>query len=85
MSRVTVGKWGNNLAIRVPLDIAVVTGLTDGEQVDIQAKDGDLVIHRPVAHARADAKKAADELLKRTGGPMLGRLSIRDFIDEGRR
>ncbi|MCA0201146.1 MAG: AbrB/MazE/SpoVT family DNA-binding domain-containing protein [Proteobacteria bacterium] len=85
MSRVTVGKWGKSLAIRVPLDIASASGLSEGEEVEIQSKDGDLVIHRPEAHARADALKAAQELLERTGGPTLGGLSIRDLINEGRR
>ena len=85
MSRVTVGKWGKNLAIRVPFEIAAASGLSEGEVVDIEARDGDLVVHRPAAHARADAQKAAQELLDRRGGPSLGGLSIRDLIDEGRR
>lgn len=85
MSRVTVGKWGKNLAIRVPFDIATASGLSEGEEVEIQSKDGDLVIHRPSAHARADALKAAEELLERRGGPSLGGLSVRDLINEGRR
>lgn len=85
MSRVTVGKWGKNLAIRVPFEIATATGLGEGEEVEIEAKDGDLVIHRPVAHARADAQKAAEELLKRRKGHSLAGLSVRDLINEGRR
>lgn len=85
MSRVTVGKWGKNLAIRVPFELAETSGLSEGEEVEIEAKDGDLVIHRPTAHARADAQKAAQELLARRGGPSLGGLSVRDLINEGRR
>lgn len=85
MSRVTVGKWGKNLAIRVPFEIATTSGLSEGEEVEIEAKDGDLVIHRPAAHARGDAQKAAQELLQRRGGPNLSGLSIRELIDEGRR
>jgi antitoxin component of MazEF toxin-antitoxin module len=85
MSRVTVGKWGKNLAIRVPFEIAATSGLSEGEEVDIQAKNGDLLIHRPIVHARADAQKAAEELLARRSGPTLGGLSIRELIDEGRR
>lgn len=85
MSRVTVGKWGKNLAIRVPLDLAESSGLSEGEEVEIEAKDGDLVIHRPTAHARADAQKAAQELRKARGTVSLKGLSIRELIDEGRR
>jgi len=85
MSRVTVGKWGKSLAIRVPFEIATITGLGEGEEVEIEAKDGDLVIHRPAAHARADAQKAAEELLRNRQGHSLGGLSVRDLINEGRR
>lgn len=83
MTRVKVGKWGKNLAIRVPYDIAEAMGLSDGEQVEIHAKDGDLVVSRPAAHARADAKKAAEDIIKRSRGKSLGGLSIRELIDEG--
>jgi hypothetical protein len=43
------------------------------------------VIHRPVVHARADAQKAAEELLRSRQGHSLAGLSIRDLINEGRR
>ncbi len=85
MARVTVGKWGKNLAIRVPYDIATATGLSDGEQVEIVASDGDLLIRRPVAHARADAQKAAEELIRDSRAYSLGVVSVRELLDEGRR
>ncbi len=85
MSRVTVGKWGKNLAIRVPFEIAAASGLSEGEEVEMETKDGDLVIHRRAAHARADAEKAALELRNARGSYSLGGISIRDLIDEGRR
>ena len=85
MSRVTVGKWGKNLAIRVPFELAEITGLSEGEEVEIGEKDGDLVIHRPTVHARADAQKASEELRKARGTCTLGDLSIRELIDDGRR
>ena len=53
MSQGTVGKWGNNLAIRVPLEIARVSGLSDGERVEIETLDGDILIRRPAARARS--------------------------------
>lgn len=85
MSRVTVGKWGKNLAIRVPFELAETSGLSEGEEVEIEAKDGDLVIHRPAIHKRADAMKAAEDILKNAQGRSLGGLSIKDLINEGRR
>jgi antitoxin MazE len=85
MARAKVGKWGKNLAIRVPYDIAVATGLSDGEQVEIEAKGGDLVITRPMAQKRADAIKAAEEIIKNRRGRTLKGLSIKAMINEGRR
>lgn len=50
MSQVTVGKWGKNLAIRFPGQVAEAAGLTDGERVEIEAHDGEIVIRRAVPH-----------------------------------
>lgn len=87
MSQVIVGKWGKNLAIRVPFDVVRTSGLSDGEQVEIEAQDGDIVIRRPAAHARArgDAEAAAAEITAESKRYSLGDLSIRDLLDEGRR
>lgn len=85
MSRVTVGKWGKNLAIRVPVEIAALSGLSDGEQVEIEAKDGDLLIRSPVAHDRADAQAAAEELIDESHAYSLGDLTIHGRVNEGRR
>ena len=50
MAEVIVGKWGKNLAIRVPRRIAKAVRLSDGERVEIEinARDGDIVIRRAV-------------------------------------
>ena len=85
MSRVTVGRWGKNLAVRVPFEVAETSGLSEGEEVEIQIQDGDLVIHRPVAHARADARKAAEDIRKHARGRTLGGVAIKDLINDGRR
>jgi antitoxin MazE len=46
MSHIRIGKWGKNLALRVPGDIASEIGLKEGEQVEIEAHDGGIVIRR---------------------------------------
>ena len=46
MSQITVGRWGKSLAVRLPGEIVKETGLTDGERVEIEARDGDIVIRR---------------------------------------
>jgi antitoxin MazE len=50
MPQVTIGKWGKNLAIRFPSEIVKAVGLTDGERVELEANDGNIVIRRPVPH-----------------------------------
>lgn len=86
MTQVIVGKWGKNLAIRVPFDVARESGLNDGEEVQIEALDGDILIRRSAAHVRSrqDAEKAAAEIIAESKKYSLGGLSIRDLLDEGR-
>lgn len=87
MTHVVVGKWGKNLAIRVPFEIARASGLSDGEDVEIETLDGDLIIRRTAARARSleDARAAAAEIVADSEGRLLGGVSIHDLRDEGRR
>lgn len=54
MSQVTVGRWGKNLAIRFPADIAKSLGLHDGEHVQIETQDDAIVIRRTAPHVTLD-------------------------------
>jgi antitoxin MazE len=85
MSQVTVGKWGKNLAVRFPLEFAKAAGLREGERVEIEAHDGDIVIRRPVARVRADAEVAAEEIISESRNHSLGEVTIRELLEEGRR
>lgn len=87
MSQATVGRWGKNLAVRIPLSVAKAAGLRDGERVEIDVQDGDLIIRRPEARARArsDAEAAAAEIISERKRYTLGGLSIRALREEGRR
>ena len=87
MSRMTVGKWGKNLAVRVPHDLARTLGLHDGERVEVEARDGDIVIRRTQARrdARAEARAAAAAIRANSRGRTLGGVGLRVLIDEGRR
>ncbi len=87
MPHTIVGKWGKNLAIRVPMDIARAAGLTDGERVEIETQDGDIIVHRHAARARAreDADIAAGEIIAESRNYTLGDVSIRELLDDGRR
>ncbi|HZC16359.1 MAG TPA: AbrB/MazE/SpoVT family DNA-binding domain-containing protein [Caulobacteraceae bacterium] len=87
MSRATVGKWGKNLAIRVPVEVARATGLSDGEHVEVEDREGDILIRRVSSRAlaQADARAAAEEIAADAKSHSLGGLGIRDLLDEGRR
>jgi antitoxin MazE len=50
VSQVTVGKWGKNLAIRLPGEIVKAIGLSNGERLEIETHDGEIVIRRAVRH-----------------------------------
>jgi antitoxin MazE len=50
VSQVTVGKWGKNLAIRFPREIVKAAALSDGERVEIETHNGDIVIRRAFPH-----------------------------------
>jgi antitoxin MazE len=46
MVQVTVGRWGNNLAVRLPGEIVDAIKLRDGERVEIEAHGAEAVIRR---------------------------------------
>jgi len=50
MTHITVGRLGKNLAVRFPGDIARAAGLTEGEQVEIETRGGEIVLRRVVPH-----------------------------------
>jgi antitoxin component of MazEF toxin-antitoxin module len=87
MSHSIVGKWGKNLAIRVPMDVARAAGLVDGEKVEIETQDGDILVRRRAAHAQArlDAEAAAEEIIVESRGHSLGNISLRELLEDGRR
>ncbi len=87
MSQSVIGKWGKNLAVRVPMDVARATGLNDGERVEVEAVDGDLVIRRKAAQAQArqDAEAAVAEIITESRRHSLGKTALRKLLEEGRR
>jgi len=55
---VTVSRWGNSLAIRVPRGIAEDAGIVEGAAVDVRVEDGKIVAE-PLARPTLDALLAA--------------------------
>jgi antitoxin component of MazEF toxin-antitoxin module len=60
-------------------------GLRDGERVEVEAHDGDIMIRRSAEHAGADAQAAAEEIISESCRHSLSDVTIRELIDEGRR
>jgi antitoxin component of MazEF toxin-antitoxin module len=87
MSHSVIGKWGKNLAIRVPMEVARAAGLTEGEKVEVETQDGDIVVRRHAARVRArqDAEAAAEQIIAESRRHALGGVSIRELLEEGRR
>jgi antitoxin component of MazEF toxin-antitoxin module len=85
MAQVTVGKWGKNLAVRLPAQLAKAAGLSEGERVDVEERNGDIVIRRAAAFARADAEAAAEEILREGSRYSLSDDEISQMVNEGRR
>ena len=46
MSTAIVGRWGRSLAIRLPAEIVGKLSLTDGASVEMEQRDGELVIRK---------------------------------------
>lgn len=55
----TIQKWGNGLAIRIPHALARQLSVEEGAAVDLQVRDGELVI-RPIR----SKKLSLSDLLK---------------------
>lgn len=85
MTQATLGKWGKNLAIRLPLEVVKATGLRTGEKVEVEARGGDIIIRRAGVDAAADARAAAEEIIRESENYTLDGITIRELIDEGRR
>ncbi len=66
---ITIQKWGNSRAVRIPKAIAEEAGLDIGQAVDLQLVNGELRIRRARKRKRYDL----DELLA----------SVPDDYDEG--
>lgn len=53
---VTIAAWGNSLGLRIPKTAALEAHLAVGDRVDIQSRDGELVITK-------STRPTLDELL----------------------
>jgi antitoxin MazE len=83
MAGVIVGRLDNDLAIRIPAEIPESIGLREGDEVELELRDGDILIRRQSARERAET--AVAEIIAERENYSLGGITIRELIDEGRR
>lgn len=48
MPQAVIGKWGNSLALRLPSEVVDAARVRDGERVNVEARDGNIVIRRAI-------------------------------------
>lgn len=46
MAEAVLGKWGKNLALRLPMNVAKAARLEIGERVEVEIRDSEIVIRR---------------------------------------
>jgi antitoxin MazE len=85
MAQAVIGKWGKNLALRLPVEVVKAAGLHTGERVDVETRGNDIIIRRTDAAALADAKLAAEEILREREFHPLDESEILEMLREGRR
>jgi antitoxin MazE len=76
MPRAIVGRWGKNLAIRFPAEIADALRLTEGERVEVAAIGEEVVIRKLPA-------ETAIQVLFAGKAPEVWRALYRDAFDWG--
>lgn len=55
MPRAVVRRWGKNLAIRLPVEVARAARLGEGERVEIVVSDDAVVIHKLPTESAVEA------------------------------
>jgi antitoxin component of MazEF toxin-antitoxin module len=48
MPKALIGRWGRSLAVRIPGRVASAAGICEGAQVELEERNGDVVIRRAV-------------------------------------
>ncbi len=52
--RVILGTWGANIALRLPRDIARQAGFSNGTAVEVEARDGEVIVRAAAPRYRLD-------------------------------
>jgi antitoxin MazE len=55
MAQAIIGRWGKNLAIRLPAEVAKTAGLGEGERVEIVSSGDEVVVRKLPAELAVEA------------------------------
>ncbi len=61
-----INKWGNNLAIRFPAKLSKALALENGQELEIELKDGGLFLSIPQAKRKINMKTILEGLTEET-------------------
>lgn len=61
----TLKRWGNSLAVRIPASVASEVALTEGQEVDLEVKDGEVLIRPHTAIRRFSRERYLQQLRER--------------------
>ena len=64
--KVTVAKWGNSTAVRLPKSVSLDLGLAPGVQLDLVIKDGGILLRTPAKSSKELLQEMVAEM-KRLG------------------
>jgi antitoxin component of MazEF toxin-antitoxin module len=86
MPQAIVGRWGKNLAVRFPAEVARAAGLGDGQRVELVPQNGAILIRRVAPEITAESLfhgKSAEEWRALYGdaydwGPDRGREAVEE-------
>ncbi|WP_208948366.1 AbrB/MazE/SpoVT family DNA-binding domain-containing protein [Segnochrobactrum spirostomi] len=85
MTEIKIDRWGRGLAITLPEDVAREFGLAAGQILEIESREGELLLRRAGRASDAGNTTVADEILQAARGRRLGGVALRDLIGDGRR
>ena len=75
MLKLKVSRWGNSLALRLPLKICELLEISDGDNLILTVKDGKMTLEKQAlvcgvcGHKIPDPNKPCEECRKRNGEP----------------
>jgi len=58
----TLKRWGNSLAVRIPANVATEAELSEGQEVDVQAADGQVLVRPHTAIRRFSRERYLQQL-----------------------